>query len=255
MRNYWDHLGRLHSKPVTATNPYPCNNSYVYTAYYKVLKNITTPKKVLNHVSLLSLEHPISRHPEKFEQPLISHDELHGVSILSSVFGARFICEYLRDNHNQYCDLPDFKPKPFYKLNWIKVIPALYAVYKSPEPRHEVLKHPAMHPLAFWQQPQYRWFYKRAAGITPSLWEKLIFTVLRFVSIMNWKKDDPNLLLFFSIEFLYKKNNLGLEGTFIERLLRRKVTSHYKSIEDMMRHKTRDFPTEYQEDHPFFIKE
>lgn len=249
MRNYWDFLGRLHSKPVTETNSFPCNNAYTYSFYYKVLRH-----GLIKRQPELPFECPFSRHHYKPGQPPISHDEVTGVCGLSKN-AAKTICEYLENNHNQFCDIPDFKPIPFYKLNWFKVIPALISVFKAENQRHETLKHPVIHPIAFWQQPQYRWVYKRAAGITPSLWEKLMFVVLRLVSIMRWKKEDPNLLLYFSLEHLDQNSNLGIEGKFVDRLLQNKILKLYSSIEDMMRHKTRDVSTEYQEDHPFFIKD
>lgn len=31
---YHDKYGRIHNKPVTESNPYPCNNAWLYTAYY-----------------------------------------------------------------------------------------------------------------------------------------------------------------------------------------------------------------------------
>ena len=32
--NYFDEYGRLHDKPVTETNPIPCNNTWTYSAYF-----------------------------------------------------------------------------------------------------------------------------------------------------------------------------------------------------------------------------
>jgi hypothetical protein len=199
---------------------------------------------------------PFSRHPKELYdllQPPISHDEITGVCILNQE-AAKKICEYLKNNHNQFCDLVGFKASPFYKLNWFKVIPALLKVAKADNQRHDTLNNPAMWELAFWQQPQYRWFYKRAAGISPSLWEKFMFLTMRFISILSWKKEDPNLLLYFSLLYLRKDNNLGFEGKLIFDMMIRKiyVGGIYKNEVDMLKHKTKDLSVEYQSSHPWF---
>lgn len=245
--NFWDQLGRLHTKPVTDTNLYPTNNAYTYSGYHKVLKQGQIRAMYLPEAM------PFSRHPDK-SGPAISHDEVTGVCMLSSAH-AKVICKYLDENYNQFCNLTGFKPTPFYKLDWLKVIPSLITVLKADNQRHATMDHPEIHPIAFWQQPQYRWFYKRAAGIAPSLWEKFVFVVLRFISIIRWKKDDPNLLLYFSLEHLSQEKNLGIEGFIMERILQRKLLKNYSSIEDMLRHKHKDVKPEYHSVHPWFTKE
>lgn len=244
MMNFWDHLGRLHTKPVTDTNPYPTNNAYIYTAYYSVLYDLiahpTLPDKM-----------PFSRHPYKKDQPPISHDELHGVSILDQNLAADIV-DYLDDNHNQFCDIEGFTPNPFYKLNWFKVLPALYTVFTADNQRHETLNNPVMWNVAFWQRPEYRWFYKRAAGRTPTVYERIVFTIARSISILTWKKDDPNVLLWASLEHLEQNLKLGIEGKVVKFLLKRKVKKLYRDTEDMFRHKTKDLAAEYQDFHPWF---
>lgn len=253
--NFFDYLGRLHTKPVTEYNGLPTNNAYTYSFYYQVLTKKNIEWKGDKDLAELIEVMPFSRHPYKPGQPPISHDEITGVCGLD-IMAARDICGFLSVNHNQFCDIPGFVPTPFYKLNPFKVIPALYTVYKEENQRSETLNHPVMHPIAFYQQPQYRWFYKRAAGINPSLFEKVVFTLTRFVSILNWKKDDPNLLLVCSLEHLYQKDlEFGIEGKFIDKLLFKKIHKMYPNEFDMVKHKTKDISPEYHDVHPWFTKE
>jgi hypothetical protein len=247
MRNYWDQFGRLHTKEVTQLKPIPTHNSYIYTAYYlrlggKLPSPIDVPRSV-----------PFGRHPLlTIDAPPVSHDEITGVCILTKGI-AIDTCNYLDLNYNQFSDLAGFVPTPFYKLNWFKIIKTYFSKIKNDvEPRHALLNYPEVFPVAFWQQPQYRWFYRRAAGLKPSLWEKLVFVGARLVSIYKWDKNDPNLLMFFSLMHLDHIDNLGIEGKFVSYFLNKLVENKYGDVDNMMRFKTKDIPLKYQEDHPWF---
>lgn len=242
--NFWDKFGRLHTKPVTESNPLPTNNAYIYTAYYSIFAPY-------DFVRCPYSQHPWSRHPHISGKmgPPISHDELYGLSILEPHL-ASTIVQYLEDNHNQYCDLPGFEAKPFWKLNWFKVLPAFYKLSKEPNPRKVVINYPDTWNIAFWQRPEHRWFYKRCAGIEPTLFEKIIFTVSRLVSIMRWKKEEPNVLLYFSMVFLVRSGfKMGIEGKLIAVLSAKKAKKLYGSVLTMLSF-WKDIPFETFEHHP-----
>lgn len=243
MLNFWDKFGRLHTKPVTESNPLPTNNAYIYTAYYSIFGE--------GRLMLLPHPHPISRHPngEKPGAPPISHDELYGLSMIDG-HSAYTICEYLEDNHNQYCDLPGFEAKPFYKLNPFKVIPAFYKLSKEENPRKKVIEYPETWNIAFWQRPEHRWFYKRCAGIEPTVFEKIIFTVTRLISILRWKKEEPNVLLYFSMVYLVKSGfKMGIEGKLIARLTAKKAKKIHGGIFNMLSD-WKDLDNKYLTVHP-----
>jgi hypothetical protein len=245
--NFWDKFGRLHTKPVTDTNPLPTNNAYIYTAYYSIFDKVNIP-----YVNTIR-NHPIGRHPYGLKpgSPPMSHDELYGLSILDD-FQASRIVEYLEDNHNQYCDLPGFEAKPFWKLNPFKVIPAFYKLSKEPNPRKVVINYPETWNIAFYQRPEHRWFYKRCAGIEPTLFEKIIFTLSRLVSILRWKKEEPNVLLYFSMVYLVKSGfDMGFEGKMISRLTAKKAKSLYRGINDMLWN-WKDLSQIYYKRHPLY---
>lgn len=244
--NFWDRLGRLHTKEVTEGDLYPTNNAYIYTAYYKILHRLQL-KQVLN--MQLPTTMPFSRHPDQAAPP-ISHDEITGVCILNKVL-ATMICDYLKENHNQFCDLPGFVSKPLWKLNPFKVLAAFRALKKEENTRKTIVKHPDTWNLAFWQRPEYRWFYKRAAGLTPSLWEKTYFLIARFVTVFKWKLEDPNLLLYFSLKHLKQQGNLGIEGHIIQMYMNTYVNDIYEDELHMLRFATKDLPEQYFWQHPW----
>lgn len=242
MYNFIDKLNRVHTKPVTEINEYPTNNAYTYSSYYKVLN----PKK--DYSCYLPETMPFGRHPGIISVPQ-SHDEITGVCILSQQ-KAKEICEYLENNYNQFCDLPGFKPKALYTLNPIKTIKAFLALNKEANPRKSVIKHPDTWNLAFWQRAEYRWLYKRAARINPSLYEKAYFLVARGISVLRWKKEEPDLLLYFSLEHLKQQNNLGIEGRIMRMYLNNVRQEMYESTEEMLRNY---LDPKYADSHPWII--
>lgn len=243
--NFFDRLNRVHSKPVTTDDEFPCNNAYCYSGYYKVLH----PEK--NFKCYLPEVMPFSRHPTVSSVP-ISKDELYGVCILSKD-KANEICNYLKLNHNQFCDLPGFQSKSFFSLNWFKVIKAFILLSKEEKPRTAVIKYIDTWNLAFWQRAEDMWFYKRCAGIEPSIFEKLYFLAARGISVFTLKKEDPNLLLFFGLKHLQNEENLGIEGRIIQMYMNTYVNDMYVDTNDMLKHATKDLPAQYNEIHPFII--
>jgi hypothetical protein len=243
--NFWDRLGRLHTKPVTQDDPYPTNNAYIYSAYYKVLYPVTP---FFYDKLYLPETMPFSRHPDVIG-PAISHDELTGVCIISKD-KAKEISEYLKNNHNQFCDLPGFVSKSLLRLNPFKVYKAFKALSKEEKQRTAVVKYQDTWNIAFLQRPEYMWFYKRCAGITPSFFEKCYFLAARTISVLKWKKEEPNLLLFFSLLHLKQQDNLGFEGRIIQTYIETIVWEMYKDENDMLKYATRDLPVQYYLIHP-----
>jgi hypothetical protein len=246
--NFWDHLGRLHTKPVTETDRYPTNNAYWYTAIYKVLQ-----KGLIKLQPELPQTMPFSRHPDEIAPP-ISHDELYGVSILSQRKALQIVM-HLEHNHNQFCDLTDFRAKSFWSLIWFKTALAFYKLSKEENPRRAVIRYPDVWNVAFWQRPEHRWFYKRAAGITPTLFERIYFTAARTISILKWKVEEPNLLLFFSLQHLKQSNlDMGVEGRLMNKWVKRKLFDLYNNdVGTMLLKATKDLPAEYYWEHPWNV--
>lgn len=253
-RNYFDKHGRLHTAPVVDENKYPGNNAYIYSGYYSILKG----NGCFFDLGELIAKLPFSRHPEGEiikDFPAQSHDEVTGACMLH-IAAAKDICDFLDNNHNQFCDMPGFKPTPFYKLNPFKVIRALYKVNKAQNQRHATINYPEIYPVAFWQRPEYRWFYKRAAGRNPTILEKIVFVITRLISVLRWKKDDPNAILYFSLRHLKQTPGLklGIEGKILEKLVARKVNKLYNGCgKTLLKHSEKNIRSEYHSDHPYFL--
>ncbi len=79
--NYWDKYSRLHDKPVTEANPIPCNNSWIYTAYYVRIYGPVVPIMQEVCFDLCSMNGKLIRSPGKALPP-ISHDEILGMVAL-----------------------------------------------------------------------------------------------------------------------------------------------------------------------------
>lgn len=254
MSYFWDEFGRLHTKAVTEAKPLPTNNAYIYTSYFKTMYPAAYLWRQKYYPTYLPTTMPFNRHPNGDQLPGMSHDELYGVSILSRK-KAKEIVSYLDNNHSQVCNLTGFKPTPFCRLNWFKVAAAFYRLSKEENTRTATTKYPDCWHLAYWQRPNHRWFYRRAAGLQPTLCERLWWTVTSTVSILGWKKDVPNLLLFFSLLHLSNNEKLGIEGKAALFLVARKIKKEYGTVREMLKYATRDLPTEHYNEHPFVTGE
>lgn len=117
MSNYYDKWGRIHHKPVTAINPVPSNNGWIYTAYLQKLgyqvdlmslaecfRNCKRNDDVTGRFFLI-------RSPNKHTPP-ISRDEILGMVSLG----------FLKDRHlNGW----NFCPYELPKFNLIKCVKQL----------------------------------------------------------------------------------------------------------------------------------
>lgn len=214
MTNYIDEFGRWHTKPVTEADPLPTNNAYIYSFYAKTVGlPVTFKEPVIQDLVNIDLR-PISRHPGMKPPTVvpISHDEYVGIAGLDQM-AAEDIVHFGEHNYWQFCDIPDFKPTPFRKL----VINDVLAAYEDlandkEDPRHAVIKYPALLPLAFWHRPEQQYFYYRCANRSPGTFRTLYFIGASLVSIAQ--NDPRNVMLGF--KFL-KLESLGLN--FIEKML------------------------------------
>lgn len=211
MINYIDKYGRWHTKPVTEENPLPTNNAYIYSFYANMvgLPVVMTGKPM---TQLHNLDTKVlTRHPDD-NTPAISHDEYVGAAGLGRFF-ALGICKYGEANHFQFCDIVGFKPTPFRHLVINDVLSAYEELSNDPEnPRHAVIKYPALHPLAFWHRLESQYFYYRCAGRSPGTFRTLYFIGATIVSTFSRTKTSPML----GFKFLKFK---AIGPTLIEKAL------------------------------------
>lgn len=198
MNKYVDAYGRWHVKEVTDTNPLPTNNAYVYSFYAKMVGlPLFLQGKIAEDLLFLSTK-VINRHPG-VTPPTgvpVSFDEYVGIAGLSNKDNGRAdrIITYGEANHFQFCDIPGFTPTPFRKLVIDDVMSAYEGLANDKEnPRHAVVKYPALWPIAFWHRPEQQYFYYRCAGRTPGVVRTLYFVIATLVSIFKREKSSPML--------------------------------------------------------------
>lgn len=115
MNNYFDKYGRLHDKPVTELNPIPCNNSWLYTAYYVKMGGRVEKTSLWACYQLCFESEPVlhvTRSPGK-KLPPMSRDEILGLISLE-------IPSVPRTN------TWNFSPFPIPKFNLITLVKQLW---------------------------------------------------------------------------------------------------------------------------------
>lgn len=78
--NYYDKYGRVHHKPVTEADPFPCNNAWVYSAY-GAKAGIELNQEGLSYAFIECSIPFLKRNPGESKVP-ISRDEILGMSAL-----------------------------------------------------------------------------------------------------------------------------------------------------------------------------
>ncbi len=117
MMNYIDEYGRIHDRPVTAEDPIPSNNGWIYSAYAD-LAGIELDKKKMHSCFLLCRRSTgpdplkIDRSPGKVFPP-ISRDEILGLFH----FGYINVSE-LERSYWQFCNFDEFVPIKFSRISF-----------------------------------------------------------------------------------------------------------------------------------------
>lgn len=215
MTNYYDSYGRLHFKPVTASKPFPSGNSFLYSGEASLIGVPVDVDKVFECFVQCATEWGYNRNPDGDILPASSHDEIVGLFMAYNENHTPInFYNGLKKQRFQVCNLPGFKPTPFYKLNPFKVIRDFYKLSKEPNPRTATPKYPYIWPITFWHQPQHTYFYKRCAGLKPSLIHSAFHFLSCVSTICSSTGNSGKTLLGFK---LIKLKKLG--PSFSEKLL------------------------------------
>ncbi|HEY0752250.1 MAG TPA: hypothetical protein VGD26_13915 [Chitinophagaceae bacterium] len=213
MNNYYDSFGRIHDKPVTAADPYPCNNSFLFTGEASLLNvpvDVTTVWRC--YYGECATKYGYNRNPGGAPLPASSHDEIVGLFMMcasSSLVMAGQLYDQLNERLFQVCNLEGFKPTPIYKLNPLKVVRDFWRLSREEKPRTATYKYPYIWPIVFRHLPQHTYFYARCAGIAPDFIHSAyhFFAGLHTVYRGN---NSSRVMLGFK---LLKLNKLGLTRT------------------------------------------
>lgn len=208
--HYQDIYKRFHDKPVTPEDPLPCNNTFLYSGYAYLLGLVPNHgQPVVTVFARCQTEYGYNRHPEGDIFPASSHDEVVGMYMLTKM---PKLTDKWEKQGWQVCNQPDFKPTPWHKLNWFKVIMAYFIIAyhmltnKNYQPRHAVLLYPEIWPIAFKHAPQHVYFYKRCMGMNPGFYLLLHFFFASFYTIF-FGGNSGKLMLGFKLRKISKKNN------------------------------------------------
>lgn len=237
MNNYLDKYGRYHHKPVTEENPYPSNNSFLYSGYASLVGVPVDSKPVLECFKECSTQYGYNRNPDGNLFPASSHDEVVGLFMLfKSKEGSESLYEEQKEQYFQVCNLPEFSPKPLYKLNPIKAALELYALSKEDSPRKSTYKYPYIFPITFRHLPQHTYFYARCASVSVTFLHTFYFMLAAFFTIFGANNSSKVMLGF----KLLKLKTLGL--TFTEKLILTIYNKYVKFAEEVYQYFPSDHP-------------
>lgn len=220
MNNYQDRFTRFHDKPTDGRNP-SSNNGFIYTAYSRHIvpdmSNIVKLTSCLSKCTVDLSKFQINRNPND-PTPPNSRDEVMGIlSIYKDSPYGNTLYRMLKDNHWNFCNLPEYEKKP---LNFKRIYKAVKSLYKiRKEHRNTVWKENIIeaYPLAFRLPPSDIYYLKRLYGDKPTMLERLAFYAETLQSV--YKGDRSGRV----ISWL-KIKDLGLEDTFLGK----KITAREK---------------------------
>jgi hypothetical protein len=252
--NFQDQWSRWHHKPIPEGHKYSSGNGWIYTAEAMAVGLPVDEQKLRTAILLCHTEYGYTRHPD-VENPGISHDEMFGISYLQGLYYPHLAKKQVNKWESQrwqICDIAGFKPTPWYKLNWPKVIHSFYKIYKldkeytktnkasGKKARHATYDYPVVFPIAYHIGGWKRYLIKRHLGVSPSLYENLAFLVAKLFTIYGSKEWTPGKrILGFQLKLLKNK-------TIVDQI----IDKCYKSKYDL-----RDIAQqEYHKDHPILEK-
>ncbi len=116
MNNYIDKYGRVHNKPVTDSDPYPCNNAWIYSALFEKAGG-SLDALAMSYAFIECSVPALKRNPGESRIP-ISRDEILGMSALG----------FLYPHHlNKW----SFSPFPIPRFSAIKLLKQLWQLRPS----------------------------------------------------------------------------------------------------------------------------
>lgn len=240
---FQDEWSRWHHKPITEPKKYSSNNGWIYSAECKAAGLPVNRNMLIECYWLSKTAYGFRRHPDQAAPP-ISHDEVLGFTyLLGQGEGGKQMVKEWEEQRWQICDLPDFEPTSWYKLNWFGVIHDFYRIYKESRAegiseRHVTLRYPRVFPIAFHMGGWKRYLIKRHAGMKPTVYETVSFFLSKLYTIYT-KPDSGTRIFGFQLKMLENK-------TFLEKVLDKLFNK---------RHNLRNVAaTEYAAGHPILEK-
>lgn len=236
--SFQDQWSRWHHKAATPPSKYGSNNGWIYSAEADVVGLEVDPALLYMCYAQSVTEFGFKRHPDQPSSD-ISHDEIIGLAYLFGKYNRALMQELIKQwesQHWQICDLKEFKPKPYYKINWIAVVKALLSVYRLDKQyqesagargfkaRHGADLYPVLLNVTRKMNGWKRYLIKKHAGIKPSLFESVYFFLSKLVTIYNSSGHNSSKRIL-GFQLLMLKQNKSMYSFFdkvLEKLFFRK---------------------------------
>lgn len=204
--SYQDGWGRFHDKPCYGNEP-SSNNGWIYSAYAKQLGLELNHSDLHNCFDLCWDSKPfnINRSPGK-KLPPMSRDEILGMIALEM-----FPIVWLERNHWQFCNLPGFKAKSLWDINWFKAVKALWKIRNAH--RNALWTEPDLYQLGFRLMPQDTWYALKKNDCKVGLIHSLYFYISSISTVFGKDNASGKLILWLKLK------DLKMEGSMLYKYL------------------------------------
>ena len=196
MEAYRDSYGRIHDKPVSQSNPFPCNNAFLFSGYAKVCGIQDVSDNIQECFTLSQTQFGFNRHPDGKQLPASSHDELVGMMMLWPKYKCRQAVTHYQSQMFQICNLDGFVPIPWTKLNPLQVVSNFWRLSHEGNPRKATPSYPYIWPIAFKHAPQHVYFYHRCAVLAPGIYLTVRFFMASLFTIWHGSNSGQVMLGF-----------------------------------------------------------
>ena len=263
MNNYFDKMGRLHTKPMKASGDYPTNNAWIYTAIYKTLQMMNDKNigdvNVQEAMSLCKVKEGVySRHPVPYAtQPNmvpVSHDEIIGISMLS--YKAALGIAKKSSDDAYFCDIVGYERKPdsslFQKIHaWILY---LYRIIIKKENERRITKdYPALFGVFFTHRRQYRYIYESMAMHNRSLFNGICWASARLLDSIT---NSVSLMHYMATIRMGQALNSSVLFNFVLKQMNRSILRKYgpRPIDKLIEEYLLNGTGSLDQDHPWLVE-
>ena len=233
MSNYFDDLGRVHTKPIKPEDNFPTNNAWIYTAIYDTLRIMNdryqyygSYRDCIAKCNIAGNYGLYSRHPEpyRFKEGMvpISHDEIIGIAMLDTINAKRIVLQ-----SPYFCDIPNYeKPNklPFYR----KIKPwasFLYRIVVKKETSRKITKqYPELFNTFFTHRRQYRYIYQSLSGFERTLGNAVAWASARILDSLT---SSVSLLHYMAMVRMEQRGNKSFLFKLVAKMMKRSIMRKY----------------------------
>lgn len=261
MNNYFDRLGRVHTKPIKPNDEFPTNNAWIYTGIYETLREVNLGYRgvVPPYDSIIETcrlrPHVYSRHPYPYRWSInmtpISHDEIIGICMLSTYHA--LIVNTVKP---YFCDIPKYEIKPKSTLfqrvkSWGSY---LYRVIVKKENQRRITKeYPALFGTFFTHRRQYRYIYESLSLEGGTFLNRMSWVLARLLDVAT---NSISLMHYMAVIRMEQVENEDFLFKLVANLMDRSIIRKYGSrpIEKMLEEYLLNGTGTVDKQHPWLIE-